>query len=285
MYIELLSLFTAFCYGASAVLVRMGMRDSNPLTGAIIGGLVQVFIISMLVAVFPPERIELMAIAFFVASGILAGTLGRMFNYMSIERLGVPVSATIVGSSPLFSTLFAVLFIGEKVAITILIGTIMVIIGIAFIRSVESMGSKLMSNVIILPIGAAAFYGASSVVRKIGLNILPDTAIGALIGSVASLLSLGGYLIITQRSDSIRWNWSSGRYFLLSGVVVSAGWLSMFVALTSGKVSTVTALIGTNPLFSIVFSYILLKGSEEFDWRTVLGCLTIVMGAVIITLS
>ena len=106
MYIELLSLFTAFCYGASAVLVRMGMRDSNPLTGAIIGGLVQVFIISMLVAVFPPERIELMAIAFFVASGILAGTLGRMFNYMSIERLGVPVSATIVGSSPLFSTLY-----------------------------------------------------------------------------------------------------------------------------------------------------------------------------------
>jgi len=37
VYVELLSLFTAFCYGLSAVLVRKGMRSSNPLTGALVG--------------------------------------------------------------------------------------------------------------------------------------------------------------------------------------------------------------------------------------------------------
>jgi uncharacterized membrane protein len=58
----------------------------------------------------------------------------------------------------------------------------------------------------------------------------------------------------------------------------------MFIALTSGKVSVVSALIGTNPLFSILFGYILLRGDEDFDWGTVLGCVIIVLGAVIITL-
>jgi uncharacterized membrane protein len=284
MYVELLSLFTALCYGASAVLAHMGMRDSNPMTGAIVGAMVQVVLLSGLVVVVPPARIDWAAIAFFVASGILASTLGRLFNYMSIERLGVPVSATIIGSSPLFSTLLAALFIGEEVTLTVLIGTLLVVAGIAVTRRGESAGSKLMSSAILIPIAASAFYGASSVVRKIGLNILPEAALGAVVGAGASLISFGAYLILTQRTDMIRWNWSGGKYFILSGVVVSAGWLSMFTALASGKVSVVSALIGTNPLFSIVLSLILLGGSEDLDWRTGVGCLAIVSGAAVITL-
>jgi uncharacterized membrane protein len=284
MYVELLSLFTALCYGASAVLARMGMRDSNPMTGAMVGAIVQVVLLSGLVVVVPPARIDWAAIAFFIASGILASTLGRLFNYMSIERLGVPVSATIIGSSPLFSTILAVLFIGEEVALTVLVGILLVVVGIAVTRSGESAGSKLRSSAILIPIAASAFYGASSVVRKIGLNILPEAALGAVVGAGASLISFGTYLILTQRTDMIRWNWSGGKYFILSGVVISAGWLSMFTALASGKVSVVSALIGTNPLFSIILSLILLSRSEDLDWRTGAGCLAIVAGAAVITL-
>ncbi|TET72614.1 DMT family transporter [Candidatus Bathyarchaeota archaeon] len=284
MYVELLSLFTALCYGASAVLARMGMRDSNPMTGAMVGTLVQVVLLSGLIMAVPPTSIDWTAIALFIASGILASTLGRLFNYMSIERLGVPVSATIIGSSPIFSTLLAVLFIGERVAPTVLLGTVLVVAGIAITRSGDSTGSRMKSTAILIPIAAAAFYGASSVVRKAGLNILPEATLGALVGAGASLLSFGAYLILTQRMDAIRLNRSSSKYFILSGVVVSAGWLSMFTALVSGEVSVVSALIGTNPLFSIILSLILLRGSEELNWRTGVGCLAIVAGAAVITL-
>ncbi len=91
-------------------------------------------------------------------------------------------------------------------------------------------------------------------------------------GAGASLVSFGAYLILTQRMDAIRLNRSSGRYFVLS-VIVSTGWLSMFTALASGEVSVVSALIGTNPRFSIILSLILLSGSEKIDWRTGIGCL------------
>ena len=65
MYVESLSLFTAFCYGASAVLARKGMRDSNPMTGAMIGALVQVVIISVLIAASPPAMFSWVGFAFF----------------------------------------------------------------------------------------------------------------------------------------------------------------------------------------------------------------------------
>jgi len=162
MYVELLSLFTALCYGFSAVLARKGMRDSTPLTGALISALVQVLILSGLLAASPPPRLDWTAVAYFVASGILASTLGRLCNYISIDRIGVPVSAAVIGSSPLFSTFFAVLLVGERVAAATLMGTVLVVVGIALTSGGDGGGFRLRSTAVVLPILAAAFYGASS---------------------------------------------------------------------------------------------------------------------------
>ena len=283
MYVESLSLFTAFCYGASAVLARKGMRDSNPMTGAVVGTLVQVVILSALVAAAPPARFSRVGVAFFVASGILASTLGRLTNYTSIERLGVPVSAAIIGSSPLFSTVFAIAFIGERVATSTLLGTVLIVSGIALSREGDGGGPR-FSSATLLPIASAAFYGASSVVRKVGLNILPEATLGALVGAASSLVSFAVYLVATGRLETVRMSRNSGKYFLASGVVVSLGWVSMFEALSAGGVSVVSALIGANPLFSFGLSLLLLRDTEVFSWRIAAGCLAIVAGVAAITL-
>lgn len=283
MYVEALSLFTAFCYGASAVFTRKGMRDSNPLTGALVSTIVQVVMISGLLMSAPPTGVNMMGIAFFVASGILASTLGRLFNYTSIERLGVPVSATIIGSSPLFSTAFAIAFIGERVAPSTLLGTLLIVSGIALARGEGNRGPR-WTSVMLIPVASAAFYGASSVVRKVGLNLLPEATLGALVGAASSLVSFFAYLVATQSLSAVRLSWNSGKYFLASGVVVSLGWVSMFNALSAGEVSVVSALIGANPLFSLFLSLLMLRDMEEFGWRVATGCLAIVAGAAAITL-
>ncbi len=283
MYVEVLSLFTAFCYGASAVFARKGMRESNPMTGVLVATVVQVVIISGLLISAPPKSTNMVGIAFFVASGILASTLGRLFNYTSIEKLGVPVSATIIGSSPLFSTAFAVIFIGENVALSTFLGTLLIVSGIALTREGGDKGPRLTS-VILLPVASAAFYGASSVVRKVGLNLLPEATLGALVGASSSLLSFALYLTATGRLSDVRLSRDSVKYFLASGVVISLGWICMFNALSAGDVSVVSALIGANPLFSLVLSMLLLRDVEEFGWRVAAGCLSIVAGAAVITL-
>ena len=277
-------MFTAFCYGLSAVLVRKGMRDSNPMTGTIVAAFVQVVVLSGVLIAIPPTTINWYAFAFFIASGILASTLGRLLNFISIERLGVPVSATIIGSSPLFSTLFAFLFIGEQIALVTIIGTIIVVSGIAVTRGGNDGSLQLRKSTMLIPLSSAVFYGAASVVRKAGLNILPEVTLGALVGAASGLLSFIVYLVFTQNLGTLRLSQNSVKYFVLSGVVVSLGWLSMFYALSTGDVSVVSALIGANPLFSLLLSLIMLKDTEVLDWRVAFGCLAIVVGVSIITL-
>jgi uncharacterized membrane protein len=284
LYVELLSLFTAVCYGASAVFTRKGMRDSNPVTGAVVAAFVQVVVLLGLLLVYPPPRIDWTAIAFFVASGILASTLGRLFNFMSIERLGVSVSASIIGSSPLFSTLFAAIAIGESVALTTVLGTVFVVAGIALTSGGSKPGSRVVGSTLAIPVMSAAFYGASSVVRKVGLNILPDSSLGAFVGAASSFVSFLVYIVSTNRVADVRLSKNSVKYFVGSGLAVSAGWLSMFSALSTGSVSVVSALIGTNPLFSLALSLVLLREMETINRRVVAGSLAIVAGAAIITL-
>lgn len=284
MIVELLSLFTAVCYGASSVLARRGMRDSNPMTGVIVGSLVQVILLAALVIADPPEAFNWTAIGLFIASGIFASTLGRLLNFTSIQRLGVPLSAAILGSNPLFSTLFAVVFLGEQVAANTLLGTILVVAGIAAARSGGKAVKELRGRDLVLPIAAATFYGASSVTRKAALNILPESAFGAVVGAMATVVTFGAYILLSRRTDTLQVNWRGGKFFIVNGVVVTLAWLSMFAALTTGNVSVVTALGGTSPLFAVLLSAILLRDSEELNLRIAVGCLAIVAGAAVITL-
>jgi uncharacterized membrane protein len=284
LIVELLSLFTAVCYGASSVIARKGMKDSNPMTGVIVGSLVQVILLAILVIADPPAAFNWTAIGLFVASGIFASTLGRLLNFMSIDRIGVALSASIIGSSPLFSTLLAALFLGEQVDLATLLGTILIVAGIAVARSGGQALKNIRSNALVLPIASAIFYGASSVVRKAALSILPESAFGAVVGAMASLSAFAIYLLLSRRTDELQVNWAGGKFWVVNGVVVTLAWLAMFSALTIGKVSVVTALGGTNPLFSVILSAILLKGSEELNSRIVVGSLSIVAGAMVITL-
>jgi uncharacterized membrane protein len=284
LIVEILSLFTALCYGASSVLARKGMRDSTPMTGVIVGSIVQMVLLSALLVANPPEAFNWTAVGLFVASGIFASTLGRLLNFTSIERLGVPLSAAIIGSNPLFSTLFAAMFLGEQVAANTLLGTVLVVAGIAVARSGGHAVKGLRGRDLVLPIAAATFYGAASVTRKAALNILPDSVFGAVIGALSSLVVYSIYLIVTRRTRDLQINWVGSRFFVVNGVVLTLAWLSMFTALTTGKVSVVTALGGTSPLFAVLLSAILLKDSEELNLRIAVGCLAIVAGAAVITL-
>jgi uncharacterized membrane protein len=284
MYVELLSLLTAIGFGFSSILTRWGMRDSNPITGAMVGSLVQVVLLSALVAVNPPAELNLMGVAYFACSGLFASALGRLLNYTSIQRLGVSMSSTIIGSSPLFSTLFAAVFLAEEVTPSILVGTVLVVAGVAITSSMKGEAKSLLSTAILTPILAAAAYGVSSVFRKLGVNLIPHAPFGAMIGAATSLASFSIYLVATGQLGLFKLTPGSRKFFALSGLVVTVAWLCMYSAFALGRVSVVSALIGTSPLFTLVLSLVFLRDTERLNMRTALGCLSIVAGAMVITL-
>lgn len=105
-------------------------------------------------------------------------------------------------------------------------GTILVVTGITVISSRGKI--KLNGEALIFPLLAAIFYGASTVIRKIGLNIQSEVILGAQISALTGTLSFLVTVAATCRLSELKADNSSLLLFATSSVVVSAGWIAMF---------------------------------------------------------
>ncbi|HIQ48626.1 MAG TPA: hypothetical protein EYH58_03205 [Aquifex aeolicus] len=132
----LFALLSAFIWGSAPVLFKLGLRgDVSPISGIFIHNLTAtVFAFLTLLAVkenpvgYPVK--ELLTVAL---GGFVSGFLGLLVYYKAIKVGYVSIVAPIASSSPLFSTLLAIIILGESFTLTKFIGTILVIIGIVLL--------------------------------------------------------------------------------------------------------------------------------------------------------
>ncbi len=131
-----LALISAIGIGASSVFARIGLQYMRPTTGTFISLLVGILITLTISLAFHTDAIlALSGIAFgwFLLTGVLNFVFGRLLNFTSVSRIGVAKSATIVGSAPLFTAILAITVGGETMNLYILMGTLVIIGGIALI--------------------------------------------------------------------------------------------------------------------------------------------------------
>ncbi|MBD3204985.1 EamA family transporter [Candidatus Bathyarchaeota archaeon] len=282
MRYEFYALLAAFSFGLNAVLVRKGMRDSTPVTATLSVAAVQVVILSGILALDPPD-IEWPAIIYFVFAGFLAAIMGRTMNYLSIDKLGVPISSSLTGTNPIFAMILGVLFLGERITVYTLTGAVLVVIGV---MTISGFGSKksIRARDLAIPIGSAFFYAASSAVRKAGLNILPESVLGAFVGALTGLIAYPVILRLMGRTGEFKLSRKSIPYLSLGGIATSLAWIGMFYATQQGSIGVVSAIIGANPLFGLLLSAIILKDAEKISFRVILGSILIVTGVALITI-
>ena len=282
MQVEAYALVTAFSFGLTAVLVRKGLKESTAVTATLVISAVQVLVLSILL-VFSPPSFGWVAVGYFVVAGLLAATMGRTLNYMSIDRLGVPISTSLSGTNPLFTIIFASILIGEAVEVSTVVGTLLVVAGIALISGWGGENGVKKGDLVI-PLAAASLYALSSIVRKTALTMLPEPVLGAVVGALASLVTYPVVLRLMNRQGDIKLTKGSLPYFAAAGVSNSVAWISMFIATQSGSVSVVSAIIGANPLFGLLLSALFLRDVDSITPRIIAGCLFIVAGVMVITL-
>ncbi len=70
--------------------------------------------------------------------------------------------------------------------------------------------------------------------------------------------------------------------WLLPGVLVGLSYVALFEAFYRGAVSVVAPIVGTESLWGVAFSALLLGRSERVGPRLVLGALLVVAGGVLI---
>jgi len=282
-----LSLMAAMAYSLSVVLVRKNLADSSVINAALVISSTGNFILwPLAILSVNLTKANLEAVLLFAIAGLLAPGISRLLYYKGMEFLGVSTNASVLSTYPLYALIFAVLFLGEVVFPLDLIGIACIIVGVMLLEKslgvTETKKRGFLSRGLKLPLLAAFLVAVSHIVRKLGLSIYNEPPLGVAVGYAFSFFIyavLGIFSNATERTSSLKRDF---RLFWRPGVGLSLGWILTFYALSYEKVSIVTSLIQTEPLFVILFTSIYLRELERISFRLITSAVVVFLGIVLI---
>lgn len=283
---EFYALANAFLFALHNLFAKKALRYSNPATAVISSLLINIiFLWSVSILFVPLSSLSSASILIFVVVGFFQPGLTRLLSYKGIDALGVAITDPIRATTPLFSAAMAILFLGEKITLPIIIATLMIIAGIILL-SWRSGSVKLAGSAVFLwyPIAASALAGATQVVRKFGLAAVPHPFLAAAVTASSSFVVSILTLWYVERSQE---TWKMNRqcfwWFLAAGVTISLGMTCIYYALDLGKVSVVIPISSTGPFFSLILAALFLRDVERVTSRIVVSAAMIVGGVMLLT--
>jgi uncharacterized membrane protein len=283
---ELYALTNAFLFALHNLFTKKALRYSNPATAVISSLLINIIFLWTVAILFVPlSSLTSASILIFVGVGFFQPGLTRLLTYKGIDAIGVAITDPIRASTPLFSAIMAIIFLGEDITLPIVAATFMIIAGIILL-SWRSGSMKLVGSAVYLwyPIGASALAGASQVVRKFGLAAVPHPFLAAAVTASSSLVvSVLTMWYVEKTQETWKMNRQCFGWFLAAGITVSFAMICIYYALDLGKVSVVIPISSSGPLFSLILTAIFLRDVERVTLRIVVSAAMIVGGVALLT--
>lgn len=142
-----------------------------------------------------------------------------------------------------------------------------------------------MPTWLLFSFGSAVFAALVAIFGKIGIQGMSST----LAATVRSFIMSGVLLVAAIAFGTFRnvkWGSFAGREWLflfLSGLAGALSWLCYFLALKTGSAIKVSTIDRMSLIFVVVLAALFL--GETFNWKTGVGAVIMVVGAVLITLK
>ena len=283
---EFFALFSAFCFALHNVLIKKGLRYSTTAT-ALITSLAINMVLLWGVSIFfvPLGFLARSGILIFVIVGLFQPCLTRFLTYRGIETLGVAITSPIRATTPMFSALLAVLLLGERMTLPILCAILLIIAGITLLSHRVGPIREIRFLYILYPLLASLLGAFSQILRKFGLGAIPHPFLAAAVTASSSLVvTLLTLWISGKRKESLLLTKECLPFYLPAGVAVSLAMVSVYYALSLGKVTVVIPISSTGPLFALTLSALFLRDVERITIQIVIGVCLIIAGVLLITM-
>lgn len=280
--VPVLALTAAFLGAGATILIRQGLRGSDPYTGFwvnVVVGAVAAWVAVVVTGGAGP--VSTRALGFFVLAGLVGTVAGRLLRFIAIERVGASVSAAIVNLNPLIATLLAIALLGERVTLPIVTGTIVITLGTVLL-SMSGRRLGFRPALLVYPLLSALCFGMVSILRKLGLGGA-GPIIGMALNVTTALVAFGAFMLASGQRSALICRGRPLVYFAAAGLMENVAVFLNLVALGMGTVSVVTPLYGTSPIFTLMLSFFFLRGIERLTGRVVTGTALIVFGIYLLT--
>jgi len=283
---SILAVLAALTWAVSNISIRKNIEEAGFLAVSLVLTIIGILFFTPLTIVLTGSRLEFKAILAFLLAGFLQPGVTRILYYMSVEKLGVTVTSALTSSSPIFSTLFAYMLLGEEAPYTLWLGVFLVVLGsisIQFSIYHDDHVKNFNTKYLVYPFASAICGGFGYVVKKYGLKLWNAPVIGIFLGYLSTFILYCLILTILDSKDiSTRFNSRSFKLLWKPSIGIAGGHLLSFYALTYTDVSIVTSLQQMQPLFIILLAKRYLAKLEIIDLKLILGTIAILCGAILV---
>src|SRR5215831_9984099 len=213
----MLALTSALCSALATMLIQRGLRRGNFYAGFWINiGVGMLGLWSLVLLLVPREGYHWRAVPYFVFSGVVGTAAGRLFRVAAIDKVGAPVAAAINNLSPFISTGLAILILGERVTVPILMGTLVIVLGTVLLSlSGKQVGFR--GRHLVYPFLCASCFGVVAVIRKLGLGHA-GPLLGSAINATAAMVAATTFVLASGDRRALLCDGRSLLYFIGGGI-------------------------------------------------------------------
>jgi drug/metabolite transporter (DMT)-like permease len=286
-----LALAASVGFAGSAIFARAGMQGIRPLPSTLISlavSSVPAVILALAFALSDIKALPLVALFWFLGLGAVNFLGGRTLNYLAIGRVGASRSTAILGTTAVFSAIFAISLTGERPHFLVLVGTAAVVFGLV-IATGESLrrgwsGDRRSLVGYLLAVAAAVSYGGATVMAKELTHAygspLMVSGFGLLFGLVL-LSPLAGRQAIHDLRAS-RPHPGFAVFAGLSGLASAAAVITLYFAVQQGDVVVVVPVVSINPLITLLLAHLFIAQLERINRQLVIGTALTVLGVLVV---
>ena len=230
------------------------------------------------------------SLAAFAAAGFVHFFLGWTFLGLSQQRLGAARTGALVGTTPLFGALGALVILGELLTIVRVAALIVVVTGaVAVALSRRTAGSETQASAggVAFAFSTALCWSVSPLLIRVGLEGLPSPLLGVTVGIAITACAYGvAVLVFRRRTTPAPFPPTARRLVVLAGILVAVSIWWQWVAFDLAQVAVVLAVLQISaPVVAFVSPLMSTDPMERVGSRLWSGLALIVSGSVVLLLT
>ncbi|MDG2076498.1 MAG: EamA family transporter [Arenicellales bacterium] len=279
----LLGVIAAVLFGISAVPAKRGLISLNAETGCLIT-MATTWVVCLLLGPLWMRTEDWFTAGFwiFVLAGLIHPYLSMYASLEALKRAGTTVASTLAATAPFFSTLGAVVLLGEDLTIVVALATVGIVAGVMVLTFDGPRMARVIRVALIFASIAAVIRGSTHVIGKWGLELMPNPFMATFVAFSVGLMCMTiffrlryGHLPRDLPTDGVK-------YFVYSGLCIAFAIISMYGALMLGRVVVISPIIASYPVFTLLSVWVV--KAERISGQLVVGVLMVTAGVVIIAL-
>ncbi len=292
---ELAALGAAISWTVSALFYRKALEEASPisaniirltLTGSILL-LLLVFLGKLTVLTTLPLELVLLA----SASGIIGLGLGDTLYFMSLKWIGVARAVPLTCIYPLFSVLWAVFLVGERITLAVVLGAVVIVLGILFLgqdSQANTTGTRKALIVgMVIALATAAVWSVSITMMDVAVKESPDIDHALIINTIRVItiaaVLLASSPIIDKKLGFLKVRKRTVVALIAGGIAaLGVGWFFLSYSFTVTSQARAVPISSTTPLFSTLAGILLLR--EKVTAHNVFGSIMVVVGIFLLFL-